>query len=119
MTHLFEALQRHESDTRQKWLLRGATNGGIALVQEHEKHKATPVSPEEKQEPPALFFKTEGKWTSAMPHRLKRFLFLIVVGVAASVKGYYLAPFGFGTVAVALTITVILAVGWMRTYWKG
>ena len=52
-----------------------------------------------------------------MPHRLKRSLFLIVAGVAAWVEGVYLAPFGFGIVAVALAITVILAIGWMRTYW--
>ena len=50
---------------------------------------------------------------------LKRSLFLLVVIVAAWLEGYYLAPFGFGTVAVALAITVILAIGWMRTYWKG
>ena len=46
-------------------------------------------------------------------------LFRIVVGVAAWIEGYYLAPYGFGTVAVALAITVILAIGWMRTYWNG
>ena len=54
-----------------------------------------------------------------MPLWLKRSLFLLVVGVAAWVEGYYLAPYGFGTVAVALAITVIPAIGWMRTYWKG
>ena len=54
-----------------------------------------------------------------MPLWLKRSLFLLVVGVAAWVEGYYLAPYGFSTVAVALAITVILAIGWMRTYWKG
>jgi hypothetical protein len=54
-----------------------------------------------------------------MPHWLKRFLFLLVVGVAAWVEGVYLAPFGFGSVAVALAITIILAIGWMRTYWNG
>jgi hypothetical protein len=53
-----------------------------------------------------------------MPHRLKRCLFLLVAGVAW-IEGYYLAPYGFGSVAVALAITVILAIGWMRTYWKG
>jgi hypothetical protein len=52
----------------------------------------------------------------AMPHWLKRFLFLVVVGVAAWIEGVYLAPYGFGTVAVALAITIILAIGWMRTY---
>jgi hypothetical protein len=50
-----------------------------------------------------------------MPLWLKRCLLLLVVGAAASVEGYYLAPFGFGTVAVALVTTVILAIGWMRT----
>ena len=54
-----------------------------------------------------------------MPHRLKRSLFLIVVGVAAWIEGYYLAPYGFGTIAVAMVITVILAIGWMLTYWNG
>ncbi len=54
-----------------------------------------------------------------MPLWLKRSLFLIVVGVAACLEGHYLAPYGFGTVAVALAITVILAIGWMRTYWNG
>jgi hypothetical protein len=90
------------------------------MVHGHEKHEATPVSPEEKQQPAALFFfETKGKWTSAMPHRLKRSLFQIVVGVAAWIEGYYLAPYGFGTIAVAMVITVILAIGWMRTYWNG
>jgi hypothetical protein len=46
-------------------------------------------------------------------------LFLLVVGVTAWVEGYYLAPYGFGTGAVALAITVILAIGCMRTYWNG
>jgi hypothetical protein len=50
-----------------------------------------------------------------MPHWLKRFLFLLFVGVVAWVEGVYLAPYGFGTVAVALSITVILAVGWIST----
>jgi hypothetical protein len=54
-----------------------------------------------------------------MPLWLKRSLFLIVAGVTAWVEGYYLAPFGFGSVAVALAIIVILAIGWMRRYWKG
>jgi hypothetical protein len=43
----------------------------------------------------------------------------LVFIVAARLEGVYLAPFGFGTVASALMITVILAIGWMRTYWKG
>jgi hypothetical protein len=50
---------------------------------------------------------------------LKRSLFLIVAGIIAWIARYYLPPLGFGTVAVALAITVILAIGWMRTYWKG
>ena len=54
-----------------------------------------------------------------MPLWLKRSLFLLVVGVAAWVEGYYLAQYGFEYVAFALLITVILAIGWMRTYWKG
>jgi hypothetical protein len=54
-----------------------------------------------------------------MPHWLKRFLFLLVVGVAAAVEGYYLGPWGFNWVAFALVITVVLAIGWMRTYWNG
>ena len=54
-----------------------------------------------------------------MPLWLKRSLFLLVVIVAAWFEGVYLAPFGFGTVAVALAITVIFAIGWMRTYWNG
>ena len=54
-----------------------------------------------------------------MPLRLKRSLFLLVAGVAAWVEGFYLAPCGFEYVAFALLITVILAIGWMRTYWKG
>jgi len=53
-----------------------------------------------------------------MPLWLRRSLFLLVAGVAAWIVGYYLASYGFGTVAVALAITVILAIGWMRTYWK-
>ena len=83
----------------------------------NEKHEATPVSPEEKQQPGALFFETKGKWTSAMRLWLKRSLFLIVAGVAAWIEGYYLAPYGFEHVAFALLITVILAIGWMGTYW--
>jgi hypothetical protein len=42
-----------------------------------------------------------------MPHWLKRFLFLLFIGVAAAVDGRYLAPFGFDHVAVALLMTVI------------
>jgi hypothetical protein len=34
-------------------------------------------------------------------------------------KGACLAPFGFDYLVVALLITVILAIGWMRTYWNG
>ena len=49
----------------------------------------------------------------------KRSLFLLVAGVAAWVEGYYLAQYGFEYVAFALLITVILAIGWMRTYWTG
>ena len=52
-----------------------------------------------------------------MPLWLKRSLFLLVAGVTGWLEGFYLARFGFGTVAVALAITVILAIGWMRTYW--
>jgi hypothetical protein len=54
-----------------------------------------------------------------MPHWLKRFLFLLVVGVAAWIEGLYLGPLGFSWVALALVITVVLAIGWMRTYWNG
>jgi hypothetical protein len=54
-----------------------------------------------------------------MPLWLKRSLFLIVAGVAAWIAGYYLAPYGFEYVAFALLITVILAIGWMWTYWNG
>lgn len=88
------------------------------MINEHEKHEATPSSLTEKQQPVTLFFVEKEKWTSATPHRLKRSLFLLVVIVAAWVEGVYLAPYGFGTVAVALAITVILAIRWMRTYWK-
>jgi hypothetical protein len=51
-----------------------------------------------------------------MSHRLKRFLFLVVVGIAAWIEGYYLGPFGFTWVAEALLVTIILAIGRMRTY---
>jgi len=54
-----------------------------------------------------------------MPLWLKRSLFLLVVIVAAWLEGVYLAAFGFGTVALALAITVILAIGWMRTLLEG
>jgi hypothetical protein len=54
-----------------------------------------------------------------MPLWLKRFLFLVVAGIAAWVAGYYLGPFGFDWVALGLVITVVLAIGWMRPYWKG
>jgi hypothetical protein len=54
-----------------------------------------------------------------MPLWLNRSLFLLAAGVAAWLEGYYLAPFGFNWVAVALVITVVLAIGWMRTYCKG
>ena len=50
-----------------------------------------------------------------MPLWLKRSLFLLVAGVAAWVEDYYLAQYGFEYVAFALLITVILAIGWMRT----
>jgi hypothetical protein len=52
-----------------------------------------------------------------MRHWLTRFLFLVAVGVAAWIQGYYLGPLGFRWVAVALVITVVLAIGWMQTYW--
>jgi membrane protein implicated in regulation of membrane protease activity len=45
-----------------------------------------------------------------MPLWLKRSLFLLVVGVAAWVVGYYLVPYGFNWVALALMITVVLAI---------
>jgi hypothetical protein len=43
----------------------------------------------------------------------------VLVGVAAWVEGYYLGPFGFSWVVSALVITVVLTIGWMRTYWSG
>jgi hypothetical protein len=54
-----------------------------------------------------------------MPLWLKRFLFLLVTGVATWLEGYYIAPLDFGWFALALVITVVLAIGWMRTYWNG
>jgi hypothetical protein len=44
-------------------------------------------------------------------------LFLLVLGIAAWLEGYYLGPFGFTWVALTLVITEILAIGWMRRYW--
>jgi hypothetical protein len=68
---------------------------------------------------PLLAAVVSGSKSAQMPSWFKRFLFLVIVGVAAWVEGYSLGPFGFGWVAVALVITVALAIGWMRTYWNG
>ena len=35
------------------------------------------------------------------------------------VEGYYLSRCGFEYVASALLITVVLVIGWKRTYWNG
>jgi hypothetical protein len=53
-----------------------------------------------------------------MPLWLKRSLFLLIAGVVGWVEGFYLGPFGFGWVAVALLTAIILAIVWMRTYWN-
>jgi hypothetical protein len=53
-----------------------------------------------------------------MPLRLKRSLFLFVVGTVAWLESYFLAPYGLNRVLGALVITIVLTVGWMRTYWK-
>ena len=76
----------------------------------------TTIKPVRDLKPCARYYPISGTKNVALA---QAFFVLVVVGVAAWVAGYYLAPYGFGTVAVALAITVILAVGWMRTYWKG
>jgi hypothetical protein len=53
----FKAIQKQNSRTDQTWLVRWVfPDGRAALVQGGEKHKATPLSLEEKQPPAALFF---------------------------------------------------------------
>jgi hypothetical protein len=56
-----------------------------------------------------------------VPDWLKRFLFLLVTGVTTWLEEYYIAPldFGWSGFVLAMVITVVLAVGWMRTYWNG
>jgi hypothetical protein len=49
--------------------------------------------------------------------RLKRSLFLAVLGAAAFLEGFYLGPLGFDWFALAMVMTIVLAIGWMRTYW--
>jgi hypothetical protein len=43
---------------------------------------------------------------------------VVVVGVAAWVEGYHLGRFGFGWVAIALPVTIVLSISVMRTYWS-
>jgi hypothetical protein len=54
-----------------------------------------------------------------MPLRLKRALFLAVVGTAACLRGISSARNGNNWVIGAPVLTVVLAVGWKRTYRKG
>ena len=49
--------------------------------------------------------------------RLKRSLFLVVLGIAAFLEGFFLGPLGPDLVAYAVLTTIVLAIGWMRTYW--
>jgi hypothetical protein len=50
---------------------------------------------------------------------LKRSLFLLVLVIAAWLEGYYIAPLGFGWYVLSMVITIVLTIGWMRTYWNG
>ena len=52
-----------------------------------------------------------------MPPWFKRSVFLLVALTVGWIEGFYLGPFGFNWVVLALALTVVLAVGWMRTYW--
>ena len=54
--------------------------------------------------------------TSPAP-RLRRSLFLTVLLSAAFIEGFYLGPIGFEVLGGAIVITIMLAIGWMRTYW--
>jgi hypothetical protein len=48
---------------------------------------------------------------------LKRLLFLAVTGIAAFLEGWCLGPLGADLLAYTVVITIVLAIGWMRTYW--
>jgi hypothetical protein len=52
-----------------------------------------------------------------IPPWFKRSLFLLVALTVGWIEGFYLGPFGFNWVVLALALTIVLAVGWMRTYW--
>jgi hypothetical protein len=50
----------------------------------------------------------------------RRIVFLLIVGTIAFLEGYYLGPIGgLGWVIGASALTIILAIGWMRSYWSG
>ena len=53
---------------------------------------------------------------SASP-KLKRRLFLAVTGIAAFLEGWFLGPLSADLLAYAVVGTIVLAIGWMRTYW--
>ena len=54
---------------------------------------------------------------TAARQKLKRTLFVAVAGLAAFLEGWFLGPIGFDVLAGAMAITIVLAIGWMRTYW--
>jgi hypothetical protein len=49
---------------------------------------------------------------------VKRSLFLTIVGITALLEGFYLGPLGFDWFALGMLMTIVLAIGWMRTYWQ-
>jgi hypothetical protein len=49
--------------------------------------------------------------------KLKRGLFLTVAGIAAFLEGWFLGPVGLDVLATTMVMTIVLAIGWMRTYW--
>ena len=61
----FKDLQKQDSQTVQTWLVRWTfADGGAALVQGGEKHKAPPLSLEEKQKRVVLFLMALGRGSS-------------------------------------------------------
>jgi len=64
------ALHQQKSQTVQTWLMGWAfTNGGVALVHEHEKDETPPLSLEEKQKQAALFIMAKGSWPKPFNER--------------------------------------------------
>jgi hypothetical protein len=54
---------------------------------------------------------------ASLAPRLRQKFFLTVLLSAAFLEGWFLGPLGFDVLAGAIVITIMLAIGWMRSYW--